>query len=78
MGFLPQHLASLISPSMIRTTDVVICFSFIASASACTNFSYASFENLDGKKGRGCDGRRSISSQLFGFADTRPPGYLYA
>ena len=36
------HLASLISPSMIGITDVVTCFSFTASASAYTNFSYAS------------------------------------
>jgi hypothetical protein len=67
------HLASPISPSMIGITDVVTCFSFTASASACTNFSYAPSKNLDGEReGRGCDSRRLICFQLFGFADTRP------
>lgn len=66
-------------PSMIGITDIVTCFSFTVSASACTNFSCASSENLDGEReGRGYDSLRLISSQLFGFAGTRPSGYLYA
>jgi hypothetical protein len=41
---------SPISPSMIGITDVVIRFSFTPFASACTNFSYTSSENLDGER----------------------------
>jgi len=71
------RLKELKNTLMIGITDVVTCFSF--TASACTNFSYASSENLEGERERrGCGSRRLISSQLFGFADIRPSGYLYA
>jgi hypothetical protein len=72
------HLASLISPSIIGITDIIIYFSFTASVSAYINFLYAFFKNLDDKReGRGCDNRRLIFSQLFGFANIRLFGYLY-
>jgi hypothetical protein len=79
-GIPPEtHLASSIYPSMIKITDVITYFSFTASASACINLSYTSFENLEGEReNRRYNNRRLIFSQLFGFADTRPSEYLYA
>lgn len=78
-GIPPEtYLASPISPSMTRITDVITYFSFIISASAYINFSYTSSENLDGEReDRNYDSHRLISAQLFSFAGTRPSGYLY-
>lgn len=55
---LKTHLVSLISPSMIKITDVITYFSFTVSAFTYINFLYASSENLDGEReGRGYNSR---------------------
>lgn len=45
-----SEVTSLISPSIIRITNVITYFSFIISISIYINFLYASYENLDGER----------------------------